>query len=99
LATEDKTRDVSPSKNSRYLNIISQLASQTIDSDVAMSLANDLLRITDPTRDVLVMSGDLYTAVDILQNLGQKTIKNVTMNEEKAGKFMKVSRSSKRSKF
>lgn len=56
-----------------------------------MSLVNDLQKITDPADDDLVVSGDLYTAVDILQTLGQKTAKNVTMNKEEAETFMKVS--------
>lgn len=56
-----------------------------------MSLANELRRITDPARDVLVVSGDLHTAVDILQSLGQKTANNASMNKEEAKQFMKVS--------
>ena len=62
-----------------------------IDSDTAVSLANDLQNITDPTADDLIVSGDLYTAVDILQTLGQKTALNVTMNKEEAETFMEVS--------
>ena len=62
-----------------------------IDSDTAVSLANNLKQITDPADDDLIVSGDLYTAVDILQTLGQKTATNVTMNKEEAETFMSVS--------
>lgn len=69
---------------------LSQLDSHLIDSDTALSLAYNLSRITNSARDDIMVSGDLYTAVDILQTLGQKTA-NMTLNKEKAEQFMKVS--------
>ena len=64
------------------------LALQKINSDTAVSLANELRNITDPARDGLVVSGNLHAAVQILQELGRKT---PTMSKEKVEKFMKVS--------
>lgn len=70
--------------------LLSQLDSHLIDSNTTLSLANELLRITNSARDDIMVSGDLLTAVDILQTLGQKTA-NTTLNKEKAEEIMKVS--------
>ncbi|KAJ7388160.1 hypothetical protein OS493_039499 [Desmophyllum pertusum] len=61
---------------------------ETIDSDTAVSLANELSQITNPARDELVVSGDLHAAVGMLETLDQKT-KNMSMSKEKANTFMK----------
>lgn len=57
-----------------------------------MSITKDLLRISVNFKyDDLLVSGDLFTAVDILQTLGQKTAINATMKQENATQLIEVS--------
>ena len=57
-----------------------------------MSITKDLLRISVSFKhDDLLVSGDLFTAVDILQTLGQKTSINATMKQENATQLIEVS--------
>lgn len=57
-----------------------------------MSITKDLLRISvNFKHDDLVVSGDLFTAVDILQTLGQKTAINAAMKQENATQLIEVS--------
>lgn len=55
-----------------------------------MSLADELSKITKPADNELVVSGDLYAAVDMLKTLDRKTTKNVTISKEEVDSFMKV---------
>ncbi|XP_068676756.1 latrophilin-like protein LAT-2 isoform X2 [Montipora foliosa] len=81
--------DLSNCTSKRFLEMKSQLALQKIDSDTAVSLADELRNITDPARDGLVVSGNLHAAVQILQELRRKTTENPPMSKEKVEKFMK----------
>lgn len=57
-----------------------------------MSITKDLLRISvNFKHDDLVVSGDLFTAVDILQTLGQKTAINASIKQENATQLIEVS--------
>lgn len=57
-----------------------------------MSITKDLLRISlNFKHDDFVVSGDLFTAVDILQTLGQKTAISATMKQENAIQLIEVS--------
>lgn len=58
-----------------------------------MSITRDLLRISVNfiKHDDLVVSGDLFTAVDILQTLEQKTAINAAMKQEDASQLIEVS--------
>lgn len=55
-----------------------------------VSLADELSEITKPADNELVVSGDLYAAVDMLKTLDRKTTKNVTISKEEVDSFMKV---------
>lgn len=55
-----------------------------------VSLADELSKITKPADNELVVSGDLYAAVDMLKTLDRKTTKNVTISKEEVDSFMKV---------
>ena len=53
-------------------------------------MAGSLMTITDPSRDEPLVVGDLHTAVDILERLGQAAAKNGTMDKINVEKFMEV---------
>lgn len=55
-----------------------------------VSLADELSKITKPADNELVVSGDLYAAVDMLKTLDRKTTKNVTISKEDVDSFMEV---------
>ncbi|XP_068726850.1 adhesion G protein-coupled receptor L2-like isoform X2 [Montipora capricornis] len=76
--------DLSNCTSKRFLMVL-----QKIHSHTAVSLADELRNITDPARDGLVVSGNLHTAVQILQELGRKTTENPPMSKEIVEKFMK----------
>ncbi|XP_015747940.1 PREDICTED: adhesion G protein-coupled receptor L3-like [Acropora digitifera] len=71
----------------RHLEIV--MKAETINSTTAVSLAEKLKKITDPASPVVQFSGNLFTAVEILTTLGNKTAKNPPMNEEESKQFMK----------
>ncbi|KAL9950396.1 hypothetical protein ACROYT_G042884 [Oculina patagonica] len=80
--------DLTKCVSKRFKKLQYQINSETINSDTAVSLANELSKITKPARDELVVRGDLRAAVHMLETLDQKTTKNVTMSKEKANAFM-----------
>lgn len=55
-----------------------------------VSLAKNLSEISKPVDNELMVSGDLYTAVDMLKKLDQRTSKNETVSKEEVDSFMKV---------
>ena len=55
-----------------------------------VSLAKTLSKISKPVDNELMVSGNLYAAVDMLKRLDQRTSKNETVSKEKVDSFMKV---------
>jgi len=55
-----------------------------------VSLAKKLSEISKPVDNELMVSGDLYAAVNMLETLNQRTSKNETVSKEEVVSFMKV---------
>jgi len=55
-----------------------------------VSLAKKLSEISKPVDNELMVSGNFYAAVRILERLDQRTSKNETVSKEEVDSFMKV---------
>jgi len=78
--------DLTKCLSKRFKKLQFEMESGTSDP---VSLAKNLSEISKPVDNELMVSGDLYTAVDMLKKLDQRTSKNETVSKEEVDSFMK----------